>query len=143
MHHNGVALHTTNRMLDTEADVADDFIHRLLLSASLWSLMRLTLTRLLVRHLNRIALIIQLDTLRASINMNLDVPTPIAIGWNLWFQHAVIMMMAAQCPTEQHHDLVRKGHARLLQRRLLFCRCHARVVCPHLVNDDKLVLWRP
>jgi len=58
MHHNGVALPTTNRLLDNDADLTEDFIHRLLLSAYLWILGLVTLARRLVRHVNLLTLVI-------------------------------------------------------------------------------------
>jgi hypothetical protein len=49
MHQNVVALHTPNRMLDKDADLAQGFIDRLLRSASCCLRVLLTLTRLRIR----------------------------------------------------------------------------------------------
>ena len=50
----------------------------------------------------------------------MDISKPIYIGWELLFQHAVIMMMATKGPTEKNNELVREGHERVLQRMLFF-----------------------
>jgi hypothetical protein len=95
-----------------------------------------------VRNFDLITLVIRLYPLIASIDPNMDVSKPIGIWGELFFQQAVIMIMAAECPTEKHNELVRQGHDRILQRMLFFYHCHARVVWHHLVNDDRCVPWR-
>src|SRR5262249_14373919 len=94
MHQNVVALHTTNRMLNKDADLAQSFIHRLLRSASWWLRVLLTLTRLLIRNVKLIKLVIRLHTLIAQIHPNMQVAKPIHLWWELLFQHLVIMIMA-------------------------------------------------
>jgi hypothetical protein len=71
MHQDVVALHTTNRMLDKDADLAQGFIHRLLRSTSCWVRVLLTLTRLLIRNVKLIKMGIRLHPLIAQINPNM------------------------------------------------------------------------
>jgi hypothetical protein len=115
-------------MRDNDADLTEDFIHRLLLSASLWIPSLLTLTRLLVRNFNRLTLVIRLSTLIASSNTHLDVSTPSQSWWKLLVHHPVIMILTATGPPEKNNDLVRKGHDRMLPRMLFFSPGPARVV---------------
>ena len=105
MHQNVVALHTTNRMLDKDADVAQSFIHRLLRRASCWLRVLLTLTRLLIRNVQLIKMVIRLHTLIAQINPNMQVAKPIHLWWELLLQHLVIMIMATKGPTEKNDEL--------------------------------------
>jgi hypothetical protein len=120
MHQNVVALHTTNRMLDKDADLAQGFIHRLLRSASCWLRVLLTLTRLLIRNVKLIKMVIRLHTLITQINPNMQVAQPIHLWWELLFQHLVIMMMATKGPTKKNDALAWEGHHRVLQRMLFF-----------------------
>ena len=62
MDQNIVALHTTNRMLDKDADLTQGFIHSLLLFASLRARILFTLARFLVRYFNLITTVIRLNT---------------------------------------------------------------------------------
>jgi len=139
MHQNVVALHTPNRMLDKDADLAQGFIHCLLRSASCWLRILLTLTRLLIRNVKLIKMVIRLYPLIAQINPNMQIAKPIQIWWELLFQHLVIMIMATQGPTEKNDALAWEGHHRVLQRMLFFFHCHAPVVWPPLVTDDRRV----
>jgi hypothetical protein len=68
LHQNVIVLHTTNRMLDKDADVAQGFLYRLLRSASCCLRVLLTPTWLLIRHAKQIKMVIRLHTLRAHIN---------------------------------------------------------------------------
>ena len=120
MHQNGVALHTTNRMLDKKADLAQGFLHRLLRSASGWLRVLLTLTRLLMRNVKLLKMVIRLHTLRAQINPNMQVAKPIHLWWELLLQHGVLMMMTTQGPTETNDELAWEGPHRVLPRMLFF-----------------------
>jgi hypothetical protein len=96
MHQNGVALHTTNRMLDKDADLAQGFIHRLLRSASCWLRVLLTLTRLLIRNVKLIKMVIRLHTLIAQINPNMQVAKPIHIWGELLLQPDIEQVQTAK-----------------------------------------------
>ena len=120
MHQNVVALHTTNRLLDKDADVAQGFIHRLLRSASCWLRVLLTLTWLLIRNGKLIKMVIRLHTLIAQINPNMQVAKPIHLWGELLLQHLVIMIMATKGPTEKNYEFAWEGHHRVLQRMLFF-----------------------
>ena len=120
MHQNVVALHTTNRLLDKDADVAQGVIHRLLRSASCWLRVLLTLTWLLIRNGKLIKMVIRLHTLIAQINPNMQVAKPIHLWGELLFQHLVIMIMATKGPTEKNYEFAWEGHHRVLQRMLFF-----------------------
>jgi hypothetical protein len=120
MHQNVVALHTTNRMLDKDADLAQGFIDRLLRSASCCLRVLLTLTRLLIRNVKLSKMVIRWHTLIAQINPNMQVAKPIHLWWELLFQHLVIMIMATKGPTEKNDALAWEGHHRVLQRMLFF-----------------------
>ena len=50
----------------------------------------------------------------------MDVAKPIAIWWELLFQHAVIMIMATKCPAEKNYELAWEGHHRVFQRMRFF-----------------------
>src|SRR5207245_10416927 len=104
MPHNGVALHSTNRMLDKKADLAPGFLHRLLRSASGWLRVLLTLTRLLMRNVKLLKMVIRLHTLRAQINPNMQVAKPIHLWWELLLHHCVHMLMTTKVPTEPHDE---------------------------------------
>ena len=120
MHQNGVALHTPNRMLDKDADLAQGFIDRLLRSASCCLRVLLTLTRLRIRHVKLIKMVIRLPTLRAQINPNMQVAKPLHLWWELLFQHLVIMMMTTKGPTEKNYELAWERQHRVLPRMLFF-----------------------
>ena len=139
MHQNVVALHTTNRMLDKDADLAQGFIYRLLRSASCCLRVLLTLTRLLIRNVKLIKMVIRLHTLIAQIPPNMQGAKPIHLWWELLFQHLVIMIMTTKGPTEKNYELAWERHHRVLQGMLFFFHCNAPVVWPHLVTDDRRV----
>jgi hypothetical protein len=120
MHQNVVALHTTYRMLDKDADLAQGFIDRLLRSASCCLRVLLTLTRLLIRNVKLIKMGIRLHTLIAQINPNMQIAKPIHLWWELLFQHLVIMIMPTKGPTEKNDELAWERHHRVLQRMLFF-----------------------
>ena len=107
-------------MLDKDADLAQGFIHCLLRSASCWLRVLLTLTRLLLRNVKLIKMVIRLHTLIAQINPNMQVTKPIHLWWELLFQPLVIMIMATKGPTEKNDQLAWEGHHRVLQRMLFF-----------------------
>ena len=109
-------------MLDKDADLAQGFIHCLLRSASCWLRVLGTLTRLLIRNVKLIKMVIRWHTLIAQINPNMQVAKPIHLWWELWFQHLVIMIMATKGPTEKNAQLAWEGHHRVLQRLLFFSR---------------------
>jgi hypothetical protein len=139
MHQNVVALHTTYRMLDKDADLAQGFIDRLVRSASCCWRVLLTLTRLLIRNVKLIKMVIRLYPLRAHIHPNMQVAKPIQLWWELLLQPLVIMMMTTQGPTEKNDALAWESPHRGLQRLLFFFHCNAPVVWPHLVTDDRRV----
>jgi hypothetical protein len=143
MHQHVRALHTTNRMLDKDADVAQGFMHCLLRSAEGWLRVLWTLTRLLLRNVKLIKMGIRLQTLIASINPNMQVATPIHCWWDLLWQPLVIMSMATQGPTEHNEQRAWEGHHRVLQRMLFFPHWNAPVVWPHRVTDARRVPSRP
>ena len=58
LYQNVVALHTTDRMLDKDADLTEGFISSLLLFVSLRARMLFPLARLLVRDFNLISTVI-------------------------------------------------------------------------------------
>jgi hypothetical protein len=58
MYQNVVALHATDRRLDKDADLTEDFIRRLFLIASLRIQVLVTLARLLVRDFNLLTTVI-------------------------------------------------------------------------------------
>ena len=120
MHQHVVALHTTYRMLDKDADLAQGFLDRLLRRASCCVRVLLTLTRLLIRHVKRIKMVIRWHTLIAPINANMQVAQPLHCWWELLFQPLVIMIMTTKGPTEKHDELAWKRHPRVLQRMLFF-----------------------
>src|SRR5437016_5375035 len=95
-------------------------MHRLLRSASGWLRVLLTLTRLLIRNVKLIKMVIRLHTLIAPINPNMQIATPIHIWWELLLQHMVIMIMATQGPTGKNDELAWEEPHRVLQRRLVF-----------------------
>src|SRR5262249_44495459 len=97
-----------------DADLAQSFIHRLLRSASCWLRVLLTLTRLLIRNVKLIKLVIRLHTLIAQIHPNMQVAKPIHLWWELLFQHLVIMIMATKGPTEKNDELAWEGRVSIL-----------------------------
>ncbi len=73
-----------------------------------------------MRNVNLINIVIRLHTLITYIDSNMDVAQPIAIWWELLFQHLVIMMMTTKGPTEKNDALAWESHHRVLQRMLFF-----------------------
>ena len=63
---------------------------------------------------------VRLDTLRASIDPNMDVAQPSDLGWELLLQPTVIMMVTTQGTAKKNDKLVRQGHDRVFQRMLFF-----------------------
>jgi hypothetical protein len=120
MHQNGVALHTTYRRLDKDADVTQGFIDRLLRSASCCLRGLLTLPRLLIRNVKLSKMVIRWQTLIAQITPNMQVAKPIQLWWELLFQHLVIMRMTTKGPTEKNYELAWERHDRVLPRMLCF-----------------------
>ena len=120
MHQNGGALHTTDRMLDKDADLTEGFILSLLLNTSLGTGVLLTLARFLCRHVHLLTAVIRLDTSRASVDTNMQIDTPIHLRWKLLFQHGVIVIVTTKGPTKKNDQLVRQGHDGVFQRMLFF-----------------------
>jgi hypothetical protein len=136
MYQNGVALHTANRMLDEDADWAQDLLGNLLGLAQvrvggLW-----TLARFLRRDVDPIAMVVRLNTQIASIDPHMDICKPIQIRGALLFQHGIVVIVTTKGTPKKNDQLVRQRHDRVLQRLLFFFRCHAHAASPHLGNDD-------
>ena len=120
MHQNVVALHAADRMLDEDADLAQDLIGCLLCIASLRVGVFLTLARLLRRDVNPIAMVVRSNTKIASIYPNIDICKPIQIRGELLFQHAVVVIVTRKGTPKKDNKLVRQRHDRVLQRMLFF-----------------------
>jgi serine acetyltransferase len=120
MSQNVVALHAANRMLDKDADLTQGGIGSLLHCAQLRIGIFFALARLLHWNLNLIATIVRLNAEITSIASNIDVCKPVQLRRSFLFQHVVIMVVAAQCPTEKNNKLVRESHDGVLQHMPLF-----------------------
>jgi len=141
MHQNVVAFHAANGMLNKDPDLTQGGIGSFVLIAQLWSRVLFALARLLCRDVNPITRVVRFNTKIAQINTNIDVGKPIHCRWQLLLQHDVVVIVPAECATKKNNKLVRQRHDRVLQRMPFFFRCNARVVLPHLGNDDTPVRW--
>ena len=78
------------------------------------------LARFLHWHLNLIATLVRLHAEITSIDSHIDGCIPVQLRRACLFQHGVIMVRAAQCPTEKNDTRVRESHDGVLQQRPLF-----------------------
>jgi hypothetical protein len=120
MHQNVVAFHTANGMLDKDTDLTQRCIRSLLIIAQLRVRVLFTLARLLCRDVNLLTPGVGLNTKITSVGPNMDICKPVQLRRKLLFQHAVIVIVAAQRPTQKDNKLVRERHDRVLQRMLFF-----------------------
>ena len=120
MYQNVVALHTTNSMLNKNADLTQSFIGSLVLIAQLRVRILLTLARFLRRDVDLITTVIRSNAEIASIDPNIEVRKPVQLRRELLFQHAVIVMVTTKGPPKKNDKLVRQGHDRVFQRMLFF-----------------------
>ncbi|HZM21515.1 MAG TPA: hypothetical protein VFC02_07220 [Anaerolineales bacterium] len=120
MYQDVVALHATNRMLDEDADLAQNLIGYLLCIAQLRVGVLLTLARLLRRDVNLITKVIRFYAEIASIDTNIKIGKPLPLRGKLLFQHGVIVIVTAKGPTKKNDKLVRERHDRVFQRMLFF-----------------------
>src|SRR5262249_18028497 len=105
MHQNVIAFHAANGMLNNDTDLTQGGIGSLLSSAQLRVGVLLTLARLLCRDLNPITSVVRLNAQIAQIDPNIDLCKPVQLWRQLLFQHAVIVMVTAQRPTEKDNKL--------------------------------------